>query len=75
MEHGPLGLAGEPVQQLVEQEHKAVLEHVLIPLHQMVELTVQEMPVNLRLVTLELAQVLLKCNIVPCPAHKASLLY
>ena len=57
MEHGPLGLSGKPVQLLVGQDHKAVPERVPTLFQQMVELTVLETPVNLRLVTLELVQV------------------
>ena len=63
MELGPIGNPGEPVQKLVELEYRPVYVHVQTLLQQMVEITVMEATVNFRLVTLVLAQVLLKCVI------------
>ena len=63
MELGPIGNPGEPVQKLVGLEYRPVYVHVQTLLQQMGEITVMEATMNFRLVTLVLAQVLLKCVI------------
>ena len=58
MENGPLGLAGEHVQQLAGMEHKPVPGHVITQLHLTGVQTALEALMILRLAMTELAQVI-----------------